>query len=109
MVVADCFSPTLVVCLEAVLASSSGRANAESVALLVGTNQQQRLHRYRLVQEAYIVRNFVVHEGKSRHHFSRQDEFRQVVREFITVTINLCDELKTPEHLIRRVSELRFS
>jgi hypothetical protein len=89
----------LVVCLEAVLLSSSGRANAESVALLVGTNPPQRWHLDALVREAYDVRNLVVHEGKSRHGFLRQEEFRRVVREFITISISLCDELKTPQDL----------
>lgn len=99
----------LVVCLEAILSSSSGRANAESVALLVGANPQQRWHLDSLVRDAYAVRNLVVHEGKSEHAFSRQEEFRRVVREFITIGISLCDELKTPQDLIRRVGELRFS
>jgi hypothetical protein len=99
----------LVVCLEAVLSSSSGRAMAESVALQIGATPQRRRQLYALVQEAYAVRNRVVHEGNAAHHFSRQREFRQVVREFITATINLCSELDAPECLIRRVGELRLS
>jgi hypothetical protein len=99
----------LVVCLEAVLSLSSGRAMAESVALLVGVTPRQRRHIYSLVQDAYAVRNLVVHEGNVAQAFSRQEEFRRVVREFITTGINLCDELTTPQCLIRRVGELRFS
>lgn len=99
----------LVVSLEAVLSSSSGRANAESVALLVGSNPQQRWYLDSLVREAYLARNLVVHEGKSGHAFSRQEEFRTVVREFIATVIRLCDEFQTPHDLIRRVGDLRFS
>jgi hypothetical protein len=77
--------------------------------LQMSTNPQQRWYLDALVREAYAVRNLVVHEGQSEHAFARQDKFRFAVREFIRIGISLCDHLKTPQDLIRRVGELRFS
>jgi hypothetical protein len=62
-----------------------------------------------LVQEAYSVRNLAVHEGNVAQGFLRQAEFRRVVRQYISTVIHLCDELKTPQLLVRRIDALRFS
>lgn len=100
---------SLVVCLESILSSSSARAVAEGVALLVGTSPHQRRQVYDLVRAAYSVRNLAVHEGNVAQHFSQQDQFLWAVREFVTVVTNLCDELKTPQTLIQRIDHMRFS
>ena len=100
---------SLVVCLEAVLASSSGRVVAESVARLVGNTPAEKRYLYTLVLYAYGVRNVVVHEGRVNQDVSRQQEFSRAVQNFITTCIYLCDELKTPESLNQRIENLRFS
>ena len=98
-----------VICLEAVMGSSSARSVAEDVALLVGKNVWERQRLYTLVREAYSVRNVVVHEGDVAHTFSRERDFRTLVRQFITCCIWLCDEVQSPTALRRRVAHLRFS
>jgi len=100
---------SLVVCLESILASSSARTVAEGVALLVGASPHQRRQLFDLVRDAYSVRNLAVHEGNIAQEFSRQNQFLWAVREFVTAVTNLCDELKTPQCLIQRIDQLRFS
>ena len=99
----------LVVCLEAVLGCSSGPVVAERVARLIGKTQTEKRHLYNLVRDAYNVRNIVVHEGRVKQGFSRRQEFRRTVLEFIATCIYLCDEVTTPECLNRRIEDMRFS